>query len=323
MRVDLHNHTIPAAQNSVFARLRKAVPNTSEFYLQTIQQHRLDGLAVTNFHDVEVALALSREYPQYIIVGAEYQIILGESATAQMVVLGLDRNLHEEFMAARLQGIGRFAATAKAYRLPYFLVHLGWGIDAEHPRACEILDSVVANSIAVEVLNAGESEDMGFSSGIARYFGLAAIGGSNYLISQTGRRAYTRAPGSKTIGEFFEAIYHNRVEAGLTGGEEKLRKDYFRKMQKIWHTEIGWHREAVRRFGESLIFSLLDALPRHYQVQQQRRHQKKALRLMQRFADHLKIRETKRIFSVDAPISEKKKMWEQAIDHIYVCFPNR
>lgn len=318
MRLDLHNHTTPAG-GSVFAR-RSTVPQKArEFYLKELHSHCLDGVAITNSHDIEVAMALAKESPGHILVGAEYQVVLGEGASAQVVVVGVDHSLHQRLMDARLRGIAHFTAIAKQNCLLYFLAHIGWGIDADHPRAPELLEKILAHSIAIEVLNAYDAEDCGFAFALARYYGLSPVGGSSHLWCRTGKRAYTEASDARSIEEFFKAFYQRKVDAKVTGGA--WRKNYLPHIQKFWHSEVGWHREAIKRMGETILMSVLEDLPDYYHLQQSNLYRRKALRLQQRFVAYLKLKETRRILSLDLPIERQKELWGAAMAEIYRCFP--
>lgn len=321
MRLDLHNHTVPAVRNSLFARLTgNSHEKLGEFYPQIVQYHRLDGIAVTNCHDVSTALALREKYPEHTIAGSEYRVMIGENCSAQLAVLDVEETLHARLMNARLRGLEYFTSILNERGQPHFLVHPGWGISEGHPRTCELFDSVLSRCRAIEVTNA---EDGGFASALALYYGLAPIGGSHHLVSVTGSRAFTEAPEAKTFAEFFDAMRAGKVQAGVSGSgaiARRWKNNYLRKLQEIWHSEIGWHREAILDVGESVFSNLASWLPDHYYTQERASWRKRILGLRRKFVEYLELRETRRTLAVEQPVEEKKKAWEEAMARIRTCF---
>lgn len=332
MRLDLHNHTIPA--NPV--RTLSKFDNLSwrvcrEGYLEIIRSHQLDGLAITNCHNVEVALRFAAEYPWHIIVGAEYQVLIGQGTTAQIVVLEIDDKLHQQLMSARLRGIAHFASVVKRHALPYFLAHLGWGIPSEHPNAPQLLESMLQYVDAIEVANIHGMEKMRFASGLARYYGLAPIGGSDHLISVTQRRAFTIAPQATNRKEFFAAMHTGDVQVQVSGISAKRRTEdpliggirqniYFQKLQRLWQSEFSWHPASGKKMREAIIFPFLQKLPYSYYLKQQKSYTDKVATLETRFLDYLQLKITQEIFSSDKSLAEKQSLWEQAMSKIYRCF---
>ena len=142
MRIDLHNH-ITTSEGKTLPQLKKLEKQSGrEIYIQAIKYHKLDALAVTDYHNIDFALGLSREYPQHILVGAEYRVMATEGITVQVVVLGLTPSLHERLMNARLRGVSHFTSVLKENRLPHFLAHIGLGLPLEN-RAMEAFDALL------------------------------------------------------------------------------------------------------------------------------------------------------------------------------------
>lgn len=328
MRLDLHNHTFPED-----ARYGKETPgrNFRDICPKLLRQHHLDGIAITNFQSIEVALRLAQEYPQHIIVGAEYQVLAGEGTTVQIVVLRLDAPMHEMLMAARLRGLKYFTDQLKQYRLPYFMAHVGWGIPAEHPHALELLESSLAYVDAIEVVNVHDSIESKFSTSLATYYRLATVGGSEQLISPSGRRGYTEAPEATNIQEFMAALQAKQVRTGLTHCSEKIRENefsvwrygknlYLKELEKLWHSRLGWNQELMKGLSDTLLLPLLEWLPYGYYLKQRQAYEKKITDLRQKFIAYLKLKETTAVFSCELPMAEKKLLWGNTMAKIYQCF---
>jgi hypothetical protein len=316
MRLDLHNHTIPSfSQSSQWNK--NFYQHCKEICLQAIEEHCLDWIAITDFQDITAAEKLAEECPGNILVGAEYQVLVSESTTAQIVVLCLNQNLHQKFMKARLRGIEFFEKIAKEFDLPYFLTHVGWGIPFH---ACEILESILSHCYGIETMNVPD-DHISFSQGLAQYYQLAEIGGSQHLISNTSRRAYTESLTAKTLSDFWVAIKEKKVKPQITTSCQNPTRDSFQKyIQEIWHSEWGWHREQIENVGKNIILSFFQWLPHHCYAQQTKQYRKKTLQLEQRFVQYLTTKESNRIFALDIPLEEKKQSWEQAMNKISSCF---
>jgi predicted metal-dependent phosphoesterase TrpH len=328
MRLDLHNHILPAGESRLAAKWKKLAPhNCREIYLQMMKYHHLDGLAITNSHDIEMAIRMAEEYPQKIVVGAEYQVIADAGTTVQIVVLNLDHATHTRLLDARLRGIAHFTTLLREKSLPYFWAHIGWGISEGHPRACEIVENLLPYFMALETVTPHAGAANRFAGAIACYYGLTGIGGSDYLAGTSGRRAYTEAVDVHSVTDFFAAFCAQKVEAALTESPKKIPKTmsweknvYLRELQKIWHSEFGWSREAVKSLGQNLLAPLLERLPHTYYWQQRQSYDNKVGRLHQRFMHYLMAKETSQIFALDISDDEKKVVWQQKISKIYQCF---
>lgn len=328
MRLDLHNHTLPAGESRLAGKWKKLAPhNCREIYLQMIKYHHLDGLAITNSHNIDMALAMASEYPQRIVAGAEYQVIAWEATTVQVVVLGLDPDMHARLMIARLRGIAHFTTLLREKKLPYFWAHIGWGIGENHPHAPVIIDNLLPYFDALETLTPYGGPASRFALALATYYQLAAVGGSDYLANPGGKRAYTDAPDATSVAQFFAAFHAKKIQAAITESPKKIPRTtaweknvYLRELQKIWHSEFGWSREAVKSLGQSLLLPLFERLPHTYYWQQRRGYENKVACLHRRFMNYLLARESNAVLSLDMNAEEKKIAWQQKIGRIYECF---
>ena len=336
MRIDLHNHTATALPESSFSRLKRLEKNSDrEIYLQVIKYHHLDALAITNHHNIEIAVKLAREYPRHVIVGAEYRVTGEEGSSIQVAVLGVESELHETLLRARLRGVAHFTSLIRERQLPFYLAHVGWGIDPDHPRSAELLDSFLSYFDAIEVADASTTQP-NFAMGLASYYQLAPIGGSGHLISVENRRAYTESSTANNIEEFFADIKKKQVGVGFTTGVSaspsgfssiwKWGKNFYRReMQRLWHSEFGLGRQVnvgalFRNFGQVVLAPTLQWLPQATHLQQIKSAYHKLAILEAKFVNYLELKETRRIFKLACSIDEKKEMWKTAITRIHDCF---
>jgi len=244
MRFDLHNHTssikkfLEIQQNSSKA--------TQEAYLYDLQYHQLDGLAITNHHDIAAALHWAKEYPQKILIGCEYRVDGEEGTFISVVVLNLTEKIHQLLLRARHRGLGYFTMVLKEHHLPFYLAHLGTGIPPEHPYASELLEDALRFFDAIAVLDAsGTHSD--FPGNLAKYYGLAVIGGTGDVA--LGKRAYTESSDSSTVEEFFAAIQAKKVTVGLTSPELFEKSE----ISSLWQWSKSFYRE---KNGTTLAFGM-------------------------------------------------------------------
>ncbi len=326
MKIDLHNHTL--SQNL-------APKKTREIILETLHIYGLDAIAITNLHSIQDALRLEQECPGCIVPGAEYKVGGEEGSSVQIVVIGLNEQLHELLMKARRRGIAYFTGILKEKNLPYFLSHIGMGIPTEHQAAPEFLENYLNFFNAIAVLDCLSSQSNSFAMGLSYYYGLSPVGGSGSLILQGKKRAYTEAPGSENITEFFTAFLQKRIKAGIasTNSESKIgtslwqiSQDFYQKeMKRIWQSELGLSMQSTKGnvlqgILESLVSPALDTAQQVFYLQHTKALEKKLGSFQEKFIDYLKSKETKRIFSLSLEIEEKKKHWLDAIAKVHEAF---
>jgi hypothetical protein len=332
MRVDLQNHTFSP---QAFSRLKKTVEDKSgqEIYTQAIKYHHLDAIAITNYHNIDVGLSLSREYPRHVIVGAEYRVYGEEGSSIQVIALGIHEELHKALMKARLRGVAYFTSLLKEKHIPYYMAHIGSGIPLNHPTAPELLDSVLQHFSAIEVLNGSLWEKINFAANLARYYNLATMGGSGYCVTKTERRAYTEAD-AHSVEEFLEAIAQKRVKVGLTSGHAAPKTGFMGEtgqdfypgiLQKIWHSEFGLGQQSnlgnlLKRWGQAMLPTALQWVTQISHSHQLKEEQQTLALFQKKFVDYLMLQETRRIFSLSLSLEAKKNLWEQAIGKIHECF---
>ena len=325
MRLDLHNHTIPVFPKA-WMLSHSNQPNFKDIY-QIIKYHQLDGLAITNTHNLNMAIELAHEYPEYIIVGAEYQVIVGENTSFQVVVLDVDQDLHTQLLHAKARGVSYFTSILNEKNVPYFLAHICWGIPNCSLESVKLIDHWISSFYAIEVADL-YVRGMKLPFALAKYYDLAMIGGSNHLWSETGQRVYTHVD-AKNLDEFYSGIRNRKSKIGITDPVRKISKElpfmrqlrnntYFQEIKKIWHSELG--EDTLKSLAKSLFLSTIEWLPQSYYSQQRKSYMKKADKMHHLFMEYLIGKESQKIFRLDLEIEKKQDLLQSALGKIYESF---
>ncbi|HON44201.1 MAG TPA: hypothetical protein P5543_08385 [Planctomycetota bacterium] len=334
MRLDLHNHTLLASNTPSFSSLKKLYQKRSQaFYFRTLKSHHVDGIAITNHHEIDTALELFHHYPKQVIVGSEYRVLAGEGTSALITVLSLNKKMHDQLMQERLRGIKHFTDVLREQQLPFFLSHLGWGIPTTHPKGVEIFDHLFQYIDALEVLDAYTFYDT-FSLSIAKYYNLSPIAGTGYLHPDITRYVYTESAEATTLTEFWQAIQARNVRVGTfekkyTTTPKSFRnasKDFYQKqIKKIWHTEFGfWQhftmQDILENLEESIVLPTLQSLPHLSRLQQMEEFQDAKNDWKMRYIDYLKKKEIAQIFQNKISPEEKINQCIEKLSQINHCF---
>lgn len=148
-----------------------------------------------------------------------------------------------------LPPISYFTGMLKEKKLPYYLSHIGLGIPKDHANAAKLLEDALSLFDAIDVLDAVSLQKNSFALGLARYYGMATIGGSGSLIMQGQKRGYTQADGEYNIHEFFHSFLLKKVDVGTTSASSEskvlpsiwqISQEFYQKeIKRIWQSEIG------------------------------------------------------------------------------------
>lgn len=333
MRLDLHNHTMILAKHEKGKALQAVERyRDREIFWDIIKAHPLDGIAITNFHNVDVALSLAKEYPKHVVVGAEYRVSEEEGVGVHVVVLGLDTQLHALLMQARLRGIAYFTSVLREKNLVFYLSHLGW---LWPDNQSEWFHNLLSFFDAIEVLDTTLSPKNSFATGVAKYYNLAPIGGSGSLALEGRRRAYTEVPEAQTHEDFFLGLHQKKAKVGTTSSEAhagsapsvwQMSKNFYQEeMKKLWHSEVGLGREAtlgilMQNLAGEMLVPILQAIPKAFHLHHKKASERNLSSFPREFIDYLKLKETKRIFTLAHSLEEKKNLWAQAMAKIHECF---
>ncbi|NUM33948.1 MAG: hypothetical protein HUU50_05360 [Candidatus Brocadiae bacterium] len=328
MKLDIHNHTI--SQNLTTKKIREIV-------LEILHLHSLDAIAITNLHSIQDALRLYEQCPGQIIIGAEYKVGGEEASSFQTVVLGINPGLHELLMQSRHRGISYFTGMLKEKKLPYYLSHIGLGIPKDHANAAKLLEDALSLFDAIDVLDAVSLQKNSFALGLARYYGMATIGGSGSLIMQGQKRGYTQADGEYNIHEFFHSFLLKKVDVGTTSASSEskvlpsiwqISQEFYQKeIKRIWQSEIGISTQTttghlLQNAAQVLLSPALDTTQQIFHLHHTKSLEKKMSSFQSCFIDYLKNKETKRIFSLPVGVEKKKKLWLESLSRIHESFQN-
>ncbi len=333
MRLDLYNHTISLGNKIAWRNSAKHIH--LEKYLYAIQYHKLDGIAITNRHNITEAVVLAREYPTSVIVGCEYQVAWKENTTVSIVVLNLDTNFHEILLQERLKGLPHFCEIVRNQNYPFFMVSLASGIPQDHPFACELLEESLQYIDALAVVDAYEGTGQ-FAIGLANYYNLATIGGSGHLVCSN-RRAYTESLESTSLSQFWKAIQNKKVSVGITyeigfskgaiSSIWELGKNFYRKevenlksSEEIWEIQQPSAFENWIRLGQTIITPLIYSIPQSFRLQKKQSMNHKLENFGQKFIVYLKNKQTRQIYSTSDSLIEKKRKWNESILKICQSF---
>lgn len=330
MRLDLHNHILSCTDS--FYPFNKVYPQHNRaLYFRLFKSHRVDGVAITNYHNIDTALELYKQYPKQVIVGSEYRVLADEGNSVLISVLNITQDMHNFLMKERFRGLEHFTTILREKNLPFFLSHLGYGIELSHPKSLEILDKTLNYFEAIEVLDAYSAIE-NFSFFLARYYNLAPIAGTGYLHADIERCAYTEAKEAKSFKEFWDAVLKRNITIGCLENSINNRswwsisKDFYqRQIKKIWHTELGfWQHFSIQEVFENLEDSVLvpvfQSLPHFSHLQDIEALQNKKNDWNERFVDYLI---QKKIQSILKQYNSKEDITYhciEALHQINACF---
>ena len=335
MRLDLHNHTIiPKTKFHKFDTVLKQY--TREIYFYIVKTNQIDGIAITNLHDIEIALSLWKKFSEYIIIGAEYKILCEEGNSVYITVLNIDEDIHKLLMKAKFRGVQYFTNLLKEKNFPYFISHVGLGLSLEHSHICELFDSFFSCFNSIDVLDHANLNPDSFMIGLSKYYDLGQVAGSGHLLSRLGRRVYTEVNGAQNINDFFEGFHKKNVNIGFTDFYHteqnntssiwQLGKDFISsEIQKLWQTELGINKQLdinklIENFSKTILLPALQNIPYDSHLNQLKIGNKRLNFLKSKFVDYLKLTKTKQIFSGPEALEEKKQNWKQSISKINKCF---
>lgn len=313
MRVDLHNHTPLYMRNP-----RQGQKNLENLCLQILKSRSIDAFAITNYHEIETALALAKKLPGKIIVGCEYQVFEQEACTVHVIALDLTPQLHQNLLHARLRGVKHFTSFLKEKKIAYFLARIAWGMHLANEKTAVLLDQFLPHFDAIKVLSSHPNQESKFASQVCSYYQLAPVGGSDSIISEYSDKAYTKAK-ADSHSIFLQALRRKEVSVGRTQ-ELALQKKippmkWHQRWEEFWPDNFQW--SALR---ESLIpfFQWIPQANHHYHLQ---KRDKSILPLQTAFIDYLKSKETQQIFqSKSFSPEEKSFLWQERISKIHKCF---
>lgn len=222
-RYDLHNHTeeSDAVVQHWVAKLfdaRECYIKARDTLFQATRVRGLDGLAITNHDRIGDALRAAERYPEQVIVGCEYSVPEGDGYLLHVVVLDVEPGLHERLDKVRKWGLERFAREVQRADRPYFLAHVAWGTFHDKPMTPPVVEGWLRHFRMVETLNSTRTTENVLADKLARYYGLAGIGGSDGHELHSIGRAWTEAPAATCKASFIEEMRHCRVRPGGEGG---------------------------------------------------------------------------------------------------------
>jgi len=107
LRLDLHNHILSCTDS--FYPFNKVYPQHNRaLYFRLFKSHRVDGVAITNYHNIDTALELYKQYPKQVIVGSEYRVLADEGNSVLISVLNITQDMHNFFNERTISWIRTF-----------------------------------------------------------------------------------------------------------------------------------------------------------------------------------------------------------------------
>lgn len=342
MRWDIHNHTIVPHRQTRLSSWQKQIQ--PENLLTILHQHHLDGVAITNHQEIKAAQELAGQYPEQVLVGAEYRVVGHESTYITIAVLNVDQPLHSTLLQARMRGLSYFARVVQEHQCPYYLTHLGTGITPDHAYSCELLEEALSQIPALLVSDHTGICDFAFC--LARYYQLTMIGGSGQLLP-TSQRSYTEyvLPEPSPISQpdnhtqnltapqmICQAILQKQVTVGIstelgfqksawTSLWEESKKSYREEIARIWHSEWNWQQPwNFSEMAQRWLGPTIQALPQAIQLRRSQKLQQQLQQWKRKFFDYLQLKEIKRITQLSCPAEEKRQQWIEAAAKIYQSF---
>ncbi len=341
MRFDLHNHTLESNEppDHWFPRFmgtHECFIRPEDSYYQITRARGLDGLAITNHNSVDDALRMQDLHPETVIAGCEYTVTGGEGYNLHVVVLDVDRALHERLDVVRHQGLARFTGTARDAGRPFFLAHVAWDYLCTRQLTPPVVEGWLRHFNLIETLNSTRMLENTFAVKVARYYGKVGVGGSDgHNVDQLGR-AWTESRGARTKREFLDDLRAGRVEAGGEHGsvlrfettiKDLIRNFYRKEIDKIRRADtIGDYilkasiSDLVRNLIELYILPHLIWLPRASSIRHMREMQETAITLEREFVDYLMAKETRRLVEEGGPPDALATAWGAAVKRIFDAF---
>ncbi|MBI4447774.1 PHP domain-containing protein [Candidatus Woesearchaeota archaeon] len=248
LKADLHVHT--AESGRIVSHNLAERFGTQECYTTPDDVYRrakeeVDLLAITNHNSIGDALRLADKHPEDVIVGCEYTVKgSDEGHLLEVVVLDLDRKIHEELLKLKEENLIGFIDLIKKEKKPYFMAHPGWKVNrAENspPLTPKIIDEWLQYFSTIETLNGTLQRENEFAQILSALYGKVGVGGSDSHTLDGLGLTWTVSDKATNKQEFLNDILNGDVYHGGQGG-------HFSKFKKTVHDlTISFYKDEIRK----------------------------------------------------------------------------